>query len=183
MRELEDVVLALHRACTAAGVPYVLVGGVAVMAWGQPRATMDVAVLATWQAAQVDAFVQALAREGLRSSAADLRDALHDGSHVTLFDTDSTFHVDVKPAASRAEREEVARGVALDFHGGRPSFAPAEETVAFKLSFGTPQDLQDARSIVVRQGEALDLARVRQVARRLGAEDALDDLLAQTARG
>jgi hypothetical protein len=69
VRELEDLALAFDRACRTAGVEYAYVGGIAVIAWGQPRTTMD-----------VDALVRLVAsKTAALESAAKERDTVREG--------------------------------------------------------------------------------------------------------
>jgi hypothetical protein len=177
VRGVEDTALAFGRAARETGVPYAFVGGIAVMAWGQPRATADVDALVALPPERVAAFVRALARHGLNVDARDLEDSLADGSYVTIFDDGSGFHVDVKIAARPEERAELERALDVPFRSDLLRIVSPEDTVAFKLHFGTPQDLQDARSILVRQEGRLDTARLRDFARRLGVERALDEIM------
>lgn len=178
MRSVAEIAVAFDRACRKAGVAYAFMGGVAVMAWGQPRATTDVDALVELPLFAVDRCAAALAEEGLGVDPADFRDAFKDGSRVTVHEPGSVFHVDVKLARTREERREIADAQDVPFGAGSLRVTSAEDTVAYKLVFGSEQDLKDARSIVVRQEGRLDLARLRALARGLGVEDALDDLLA-----
>lgn len=173
MRELEDVALAFDTACRAAGVNYAFVGGVAVLAWGQPRATMDADALVSFQAGDATAFVQALASQSLQASEDDLRDALKEGSHVTVFDTGSMFHVDLKLARTPEERREVTEAEDVEYGKGRLRVARPEDVIAYKLLFGSPQDLADARSILVRQEKRLRWAELDALSRRLGVRSLL----------
>ena len=178
MLEVERTALAFARACDGAGVRYALMGGVAVSAWGQPRATADVDVLVSLRIEQVPRFAVALRSEGLVVDERDFEDAFRDDSHVTIFDDKSPFHVDCKIARGE-ESAEVDRAVEVAYEGERLRLVAPEETIAFKLKFGSPQDVQDARSILVRQEGRLDLARLRDLARRLGVEKALDEMMAE----
>lgn len=179
MRELEDVALAFDRACRQAGLDYAFVGGLAVMAWGQPRATVDIDVLLDYTEEDVHGLDRALGDEDLTVQQRDLRLSLEDGSHVTVFDEHSRFHVDVKPALGDLERDEVDRAEEVRFEGAHLRFAPPEETIAFKLHFGSPRDLEDARSVLARQRERIDEDRLTELARRLGVEDELAALRAE----
>lgn len=115
--------------------------------------------------------------EGLLVDPGDLIDAIREKSHATVVDTDSALHVDVKIALTPEEREEVADGQEVAFGGARLRIVGPEDTIAYKLLFGSPQDLADARSILVRQGHRIDRARLEapcarlDVTGRLGALD------------
>lgn len=177
MPGVEETAVSFARACEAAGVRYAFVGGIAVAAWGQPRATQDVDALLILDAAAVAPLVEALRAQGLDASAADFHDALGDRSHVTIFDPRSLFHVDAKLVESREEEAEIEAAVAVDLGTGVLRIVRPEDAIAFKLHYGSPLDLQDARAMVQRQGRSLDLERLRAVAARLNVLEALEELL------
>lgn len=177
MRDPAAVAAALDRAASKAGVAYIVVGGLAVSAWGQPRATQGVDIVLDVPADRTDPFLAALAREGLVADPQDFRAARSDQSHVTVFDRDSQYHVDCKLARTNDEKQQVQRDVTLELEEGPLRVASAEDTIVYKLSFGSPQDRQDTRSILVRRAGRLDRDRMRALAARLGVEGELDDLL------
>lgn len=179
MSGIERAALAFGAACDAAQVKYALVGGMAVAAWGEPRATQDIDALLLLAPPQVEPLTAALAARGLQVSAADFRDAIGEGGHVTIFDEASPFHVDAKLARTPEEREEVLRAETVTLASGTLRVVPPEETVAFKLAYGTPLDVQDARSILVRRAGRLDEDRLRDLARRLGVTESLERLRAE----
>lgn len=179
MRELEEVALAFDRACRRTDLGYAFVGGLAVMAWGQPRATVDIDVLLIYTEEDIPGLAAALADEDLDVQRRDLRLSLQDGTHVTVLDERSQFHVDVKPALEDLEREEIQRAVEVDFGGSMLRFAPPEETLAFKLHFGSPRDREDARSILARQHGTMDVDRLRSLADRLDVADELSAMVAE----
>ncbi len=172
----ERAALLFDEACREAGVSYVYVGGLAVVAWGQPRATGDVETLVDLQPAGVAPLAAAFQKRGFKFDPRDFRDAFDDHSHVTVHDPDSGFHLDIKLAQDTDEQREVANARVVPFRGGHLRIATPEDTIAWKLRFGSPQDLQDARSILVRQEGRLDEAKLHALVRRLGVQDMLDEV-------
>lgn len=177
MRSIKDVALAFNRACEAADVTYALVGGFAVMAWGLPRATRDVDALVRLRGERIESFVRACKEQGLQTSREDVESALAEGGHVSVFDLSSSYHVDVKPARTAEEEAQVISAMDVRFPEGRLRVARPEHTVAYKLLFGRPQDLADARSIVVRQQGKLRWEDLRSLCRRLRVTSRLNSLL------
>jgi hypothetical protein len=176
-RKPEDVAVAFDAASREAGVAYTFVGAIAVGAWGQPRATSDVDCLVDLEPRKDTAFIAALKKQSFSLSSFDLAEARRDPSHVTVFDDTEGFNVDVKLAASPQERQEIREAAELDLGFGRIRVARAEETIAFKVAFGSEQDLKDARSILIRQAGKLDGARLMAHAERLGVADQVGQLV------
>jgi hypothetical protein len=153
-------------------------GGVAVAVWGNIRATRDVDAMIELTANQVPALVTALSSESLSASRQDFYDAFHDRGDVSVFD-DSGFHVDAKFAKTASEKKEVALARRTSFKGGNLNVVGPEETIAFKVQFGTSQDVADARSIVARQGDKLNRKKLRAVAIELSVTHGVEALLLQ----
>ena len=177
MRSIRETALAFARACAAAKIRYALVGGFAVMAWGQPRMTLDVDALVAVDAKAAASLQDACRNEGLRVSIEDIQSAIAEGSHVTVFDEQSPYHVDAKLARTAFELSEINEAKRITFSDGELVIARPEDTIAFKLVYGSPQDLQDARSILIRQKGVVNLDQLRALAVRLGVEKSLERLL------
>ena len=168
MRGVDETALAFDRAARAVGVPYAFMGAFAVMAWGEPRATTDVDTLLLVSDTNVAALIPALRKEGLTADQRDFHDALATGGHVSIFADDSIFWIDVKLARLPVERQQIAEAADVPIRGQTLRIVRPEETIAFKLSFGSPKDEQDAISILTRQAGMLDEARLETFAARLG---------------
>jgi hypothetical protein len=162
--------------CRAIGEPACLIGGLAVQRWGQPRATQDVdlTVLAPIgsEARLVDQILVRLAPRtaSARQFALDRR--------VLLVTASNGVKVDMSLAALPFEHEVLDRatpwkhvsGVSLDT-------CSAEDLIIYKLIAARPQDLVDVTSIVRRQGNRLDVERVRHWGREFADLKEDPDLL------
>lgn len=176
-RRPEETAAAFGEAAREAGAGYAFIGALAVGAWGQPRASSDVDCLLDVPEGREAALAEALRARHLAANPRDFVQARSDRTHVTVFDEEGPFHIDCKLALTRDEREEVRDAVELSIPQGAVRVARAEDTVAHKVAFGSPQDLRDAQSIVVRQGLRLDDARLLRLATRLGVLGEVQDLL------
>ena len=173
MRGIDEIALAFDESCREAGIPYAFMGALAVMAWGEPRATQDADVLLAVAPSDGVRLGPALARRGLSLDPRDLEDAFRDASHVTITAEDSIFYVDAKLARSELEKRQVAEAATIAFRGRELRVVRPEETIAFKLSFGSPKDVQDAKSILIRTGDKLDRGRLMAFAIELDVANAL----------
>lgn len=180
--DVASIAASFGRACTSAGVAYAFAGGVAVMAWGQPRATVDIDALVRYEAGDADALATALEDLGFRVAERDLRAGLDDDSHVSVFVEGSPFHVDLNPALDPLVEEEIDDAVTVEIDEGPIRVVRPEETIAYKLAYGSPQDLADARSILVRRGDRLDRDRLRRFVDRLDVAGRLEELASETRR-
>lgn len=182
MRGIDEVALAFDASCREAGVGYAFMGALAVMAWGEPRATQDADALIDPDRADVEVMRAALEKRGLTLDPRDLLDAFADGSHVTIAAEDSVFYVDAKLAKTPTERRQIAEASEIPFRDGLLRVVRPEETIAFKLSFGSPKDIQDAKSILMRARERLDRERLLAFASQLGVTEKLRAVEAEIER-
>lgn len=176
-RRPEQTAAAFDLAAREVGVPYAFIGGMAVNAWGQPRATEDVDCLIDLSPHLIASFADALQQRRLAARASDFEAARKDLSHVTVHDDLGNFRVDCKLALTALEKEQVREAVEVPISTGVLRVVRPEETVAFKVKFGSPRDLQDALSIVRAQRGKIDEERLLAFALRLGVAEQVRDLL------
>lgn len=164
-RSFEAVVRATETVLRTNRVDHVYVGGLSVMAFGAPRATVDVDVIAAYGPRKVEKLGAGFRRRGFLVSSYDLRAALEEGSHVTIDDPRSLHHIDLVPATESAHRNAIANGVRVRLFGTTLPIARAEHTIVMKLKWGSDRDLEDALGIYVRQRGRLDADALLRFAR------------------
>ncbi len=161
-RSLDDVLRIAEDVLRTNRVEHVFVGGVTVLAFGIPRTTTDVDVIAVIEARQIPKIVAGFQRFGFFASGQDLHDALVEGGHVTIHDTRSTYRIDLVPASTAAHRETLKGKRRIVWRHRRLPLAAPEQT--------------DALGIYVRQKKKLNFRAMRDFARRHGVTRELNDL-------
>jgi hypothetical protein len=152
----DDVFAALH----AAGVRYVVVGGVAVALQGHLRSTVDLDLVVDLVREQAAAAVAALTGLGLRPrlpvSAADFADPDVRGRWVaernlqvfSLYDPDDPLReVDLFATEPVPIATLLADATVMDVGGVPVAVASRRQLIAMKRSAGRPQDLADVAAL------------------------------------
>ena len=152
---------------------HVFVGALAVAAFGVPRTTTDVDVIAEYGPEDTRRLADAFRRQGFQVPLADLRDALTEGSHATVHDTRSLFHIDLVPAVRPPAKDAIQRRARVRWRGVILPIADPEHTIVMKLTYGSERDVEDALGIYVRQRKRLDVRGMQEFARRQGILKAL----------
>jgi hypothetical protein len=177
-RSIRETFLATCDALDVADVPFAVVGGFAVSAWGEPRTTRGVDVILDVSRDQVADVVAELGDRGLTLRERDLADAIRAGAHATAFDERSAlYHVDLRPATDADTRRTLDDRRLVEVADRRVPVASPEETVAHKLLYGSEQDLADAEGIYARQGDALDRDRLAARCKDLDVFEELEALV------
>lgn len=145
----------IQRQLRALEIPSVVIGGLAVALWGEPRLTRDVdlkiqldrgetgrlldALPADWQPLAADP-AESFARFGFLFLQAD------DGTRFDLLLADNAF-----------DRAAIGRGRVVELEPGMSLLVCApEDLVIYKLISTRLRDHEDAQGVVRRQGDALD---------------------------
>jgi len=182
MTDLTTVIHDLVDVFDRLGLPYAIMGGIAVRAHGIPRPTYDVD------------FTLAVARERLN----DLFAAIADRGYtvpeqysrgwvdaiggmplikVKLFLDGRAIDSDIFIAETPFQREVIERRIDAEVEGRTVKLVSAEDLILFKLVASRPRDLIDVQDILFTQG-ALDEPYLRRWAGPLGVEAKLDEVLA-----
>ena len=175
-RTLDDVLRSAEDVLRSNRVEHVFVGGVTVLAFGMPRTTSDVDVIAAIDPRKIPKIAAEFQRSGFFASAQDLHDSLVEGGHVTIQDARSTYRIDLVPASTDAHREALKTKRSVAWRGRRLPMAAPEHTIVMKLRWGSAQDLEDALGIYMRQKGKLDVRAMRVFARRNRVARDLADL-------
>ncbi len=172
MDNLLQSIVALQRRLNKAGVLSIVIGGVAVATWGEPRVTRDVDLKVLLERDDADRLLamltpdytsllpephQMLQKQGMLF----VQDAL--GTRLDLLLADTPYDA---AAIQRGHEVEVQPGVVI-------RLCSPEDLVIYKLISTRSRDHDDAQSVIRRQGSSLDDSYVLDWLRQF--EQALDD--------
>lgn len=161
----------LHQFLSEREILYVIIGGIAVQRWGQPRLTRDVDLTVLLQAGREEPVLREMLRAFPGRVDGALRFALV--HRVLPVQVPGGSEADITLGLPGYEEGVIARAVDYDLGDGRVvRLCSAEDLIIHKAVAGRPQDVMDIEGIVARQRDRLDLAHLR---RWLGEFSALLD--------
>lgn len=154
---VEDLLQQVCNRIHATGGEYVIVGGIAVLAYGTPRTTMDADIIIQMDNEALESFIDAMAENEFFASIDDATAALREHLHFTIEHKGTLFRLDLKGVYNEMDRRTIDRRRKVVFRGTSLYLESPEDLIANKLVFGSPQDLRDAESVYLRQRGLLDL--------------------------
>lgn len=166
------------EALEALGVPHVVVGSLASIAFGEPRLTRDGDLVADLKLGHVSAFVAALAPDFFIDVEA-LREAVRSQRHFNILHRTTMFKIDVFPCASAFNRSGIQRAIRIERVGHHMPVATPEDCLLAKLQWYrlgnevSDQQWRDILGIMVIRANALDDAYLDRWAGVLGVADLL----------
>ena len=143
------------------GLPYMIIGGQAVLLYGTPRLTNDIDVTLGVDIASVDRVAEIIGRIGLQIISEDFRSFVEKTSVLPTRDEKSGIRVDFIFSFTPYERQAISRARAVSLRGVDVMFASVEDVIIHKIFAGRARDLEDVRSMIVKNPDT-DKAYIEQ---------------------
>ncbi len=176
MRTIEEILKLVCGFLNENDMDYVIVGGFAVLFYGNPRTTMDIDYVIQLSDEDIPVLIKFLQENGFFADEYDMRAALKEKSHCTVEDKETMFRLDIKGVYSEMDERALRNKRKIKFNDTAVYLASPEDTIANKLLFGREQDLEDALGIYVRQYDALDMDYLESICKKIGVSDSLQNL-------
>jgi Nucleotidyl transferase AbiEii toxin, Type IV TA system len=158
-REVEDILSQL-------GLKAIIIGGIAIFRWGEPRATRDVDFTVLCPSGEESPQITAIL-DRLRGRIDDA-DEFAARNRVLLLNASNGRPVDIVLGGLPFEARAVARGSRFEFAPGVAlRTCSAEDLVVMKAFAGRDRDLADISGILVRQSAHLDWKLIEEELRPL----------------
>ncbi len=176
MRKIEEILTLVCDFLNENRIEYVIVGGMAVLFYGNPRTTLDVDYVIQLSDKNIPVLVKFLQNNGFFADEYDMRAALEEKSHCTVEDKETMFRLDIKGAYSEMDERVLKNKKKLKFDNTVIYIASPEDTIANKLLFSREQDIKDALGIFVRQYNILNMGYLTDICKKIGVYNILLDL-------
>ncbi len=177
MRSVEEIIRLVCDYLNDSQVPYVIVGGFAVMYHGRPRATADIDLIISMEEDAIPSFVEFLKENNFFVDEHDIKQAFKEKGHCTIEDSETLFRLDIKGVYEYADRKALENRIPADLNGVRLYMSSAEDTILNKLTWSRERDLKDSLSIYVRRKAELDMNYLREEAEKRGVSGKLEELM------
>lgn len=182
---LAALLAGLANGLAASGIPFMLIGGQAVLLHGRPRLTDDIDATLGVGPDRLHSVLEACATIGLAPLPEDLQRFVGETFVLPTRHELTGMRVDLIFSTLPYEAEAIARAVRVSIGGAEVPFATAEDLLIHKLFAGRPRDIEDAVGVVRRQGDSLDwdyVGRWVQAFAEVPGREALPQLLAQVRK-
>jgi hypothetical protein len=155
------LVAGLAHALAAHQIPFMLIGGQAVLLHGRPRLTDDIDATLGVGPDRLPAVLAACAAIGLDPLPENVPGFVAETFVLPTRHAPTGMRVDLIFSTLPYEAEAIARAVSVSIGGAEVPFATAEDLLIHKLFAGRPRDLEDAVGVVRRQGSTIDWTYVQ----------------------
>jgi len=156
----EQILEKIAQTLDEAGIAYMVIGGQAVLLYGEPRLTKDIDVTlgATLdRLAEVLALVEKMGLEPLVDPEVFTRQTMV----LPCQDRGTGIRVDFIFSFSPYEQQALQRVRLVEMGNAQVRFASLEDVIIHKIIAGRPRDLEDVRSMLIKNPN-VDMTYVRR---------------------
>jgi len=173
---LEGALAALALALTKSGAPWMIIGGIAVIAHGVRRFTTDIDAAVRGDAISVDRLIAALDRHEIIPRIRNASTFAKENLVLLARHAPTGVDLDVSLAWSTFEHDAIEAAERTAFGRVQVPMSTAEDLVVFKAIAGRPRDIDDAEALLVLHPR-IDVKRARGRVAELAALAEAPELL------
>lgn len=149
----------LARGLEQAGLPYMVIGGHAVLLYGEPRLTRDIDITLGIDLDRLEEVTTLATTLRLRPLV-DPNTFTRQTMVLPCLEPETGIRVDFIFSFTPYERQAISRAKTVPLGVARVQFASVEDLIIHKMLAGRPRDLEDVTSVLLKQPQT-DLAYVR----------------------
>ncbi len=146
-----NLLLDLAQALNEAQIPYMIIGGQAVLVYGEPRLTRDIDITLGLTPDHLPTVLTLAQKLGLKVLVEQPEAFVHRTWALPCQDPRSGLRVDFIFSWTPYEQQAIAHARPILVEGTPVHFATPEDVIIHKVLAGRPRDLEDVRSILRKQ--------------------------------
>jgi predicted nucleotidyltransferase len=141
-------------------IPYMIIGGQAVLLYGSPRLTKDIDITLGVSTEKLPLLLDVIKETELKAVPEDPEQFVAQTSVMPAVDRRSGIRVDFIFSFTPYEEQAIKRAKLVTVGGVRVKFATVEDIVIHKIFSGRARDLEDVRTILAKNPRC-DMSYVR----------------------
>ena len=134
-------------------IPYMVIGGQAVLLYGEPRLTRDIDITLGIGAEKYESVITLAGRLNLKILVENAESFVKRTMVLPLMEEQSGIRIDFIFSFSPYEKQAIERSKSVTFRvagGSSVQFATLEDIVIHKVIAGRPRDIEDVKSIILK---------------------------------
>lgn len=147
---LEKLFKRIAKGLNKHNIKYMIVGGQAVLLYGEPRLTKDIDITLGIGPEDLEAFLPVVKEIDLQVLVEDTEKFVHNTFVLPTLDERSGFRVDFIFSISSYERNALGRVRSVKIGNTEIYFASVEDLIIHKVIAGRPRDIEDIKVILIK---------------------------------
>ena len=142
-------------------IPYMIIGGQAVLLYGEPRLTRDIDITLGVNVDHLDDLLAVVQELTLKPLPKDLKSFVRQTMVLPALDETTGIRVDFIFSLTPYETEAINRSKKIKILNQEVNFASPEDLIIHKIFAGRPRDIEDVRTVLLKNPE-IDVRYVRK---------------------
>jgi predicted nucleotidyltransferase len=131
-------------------IPYMIIGGQAVLLYGEPRLTRDIDITLGVNTEYVDELLKVIRELSLKPIPENIKLFVQQTMVLPALEETTGIRVDFIFSFTTYEIEAIKRARKITIMGQEVCFASPEDVIVHKIFAGRPRDIEDVRSIILK---------------------------------
>jgi predicted nucleotidyltransferase len=167
--DFQELIAMVARELAARDLPFMVIGGQAVLVHGRPRLTQDIDITLGVGPDALDEVLAIARAAGLDPVPEDPASFVRRTFVLPAVQPSTGIRVDFIFSTTPYEAEAIRRASRVEIRGVSVPFATPEDLILHKLFAGRPRDLEDAESVVHRKRDEIDWEYLQRWAQEFAA--------------
>lgn len=146
----EKIIIRVAKALKKHKIPYMIIGGQAVLLYGTPRLTRDIDITVGVSIDKLDSIIDVTRSARLKIIPDNPEDFTRKTFVLPANDAKTGIRVDLIFSFTPYERQAIERAKTVVMAGGEVKFATIEDIIIHKIFSGRARDLEDVRAMLVK---------------------------------
>lgn len=146
----EEILSRIGASLTRHRLPYMIIGGQAVLLYGEPRLTRDIDITLGVNVDYLNDLLEVVRELSLKPIPENIETFVRQTMVFPAFDESTGIRVDFIFSFTPYEIEAIKRAKKIKILEQEVCFASPEDIIIHKIFAGRPRDLEDARTIILK---------------------------------
>ena len=156
----EEILSKIGAVLKKHNIPYMIIGGQAVLLYGEPRLTRDIDLTLGVNTEYVDELLKVIRELSLKPIPENIKLFVQQTMVLPALEEITGIRVDFIFSFTTYEIEAIKRARKITIMGQEVCFASPEDVIIHKIFAGRPRDIEDVRSIILKNSD-MDIQYIR----------------------
>lgn len=147
---LEKLLERIAKTLDSHAIPYMIIGGQAVLIYGEPRLTRDIDITLGVGLESLDKIKLLIKNLELKFLPENIDDFVNKTFVLPALDEESGFRIDFIFSFSPYEKQAMQRVKIVNIGRAVVKFASLEDLVIHKIIAGRPRDIEDVKNVLLK---------------------------------
>jgi predicted nucleotidyltransferase len=151
MHVFQKILVRIAQELDSSQLPYMIIGGQAVLLYGEPRATKDIDITLGADIGKLEVVRTMIRNLGMNPAVEEAEAFVQRHNVLPVVDEESGIRIDFIFSFTPYERQAIQRANRVKIENREVAYASVEDIIIHKLVAGRPRDIEDVKSILNHQ--------------------------------